>query len=90
VRTVFLVLGIWLLINVIFVLVTAPELKQGTRRSPQFSGTSKEAYPFDGEERTSLRFIIISITMGALFSLSPPMADAAAAITRSFKRTPAE
>ena len=85
-RIVLLILGIWVLINVLFVVVMVPKVKRrypGARRS---SGANKEAYPFDGEERASLRFIIIAVATGAFFSLSPPIADAAAAIRRAFSR----
>jgi hypothetical protein len=88
VRTLFFILGIWVLMNFLFVVVMATKLQQRSLRMPRSYGTSKDAYPFDGEETAPLRFIIISIAMVALFALSPPMADAAAAISRTFGMGP--
>jgi hypothetical protein len=89
VRIVLLILGIWLLINVLFVVVVAPAVRRkyqtAARRS---SDPNREAYPFDGEQRLSLRFIIISVAMTTLFSLSPPITGAAAAVRRAFRKRP--
>jgi hypothetical protein len=86
VRTVLLVLGIWVLINVLFVVIMMPRRKQKNQGAPQASGSNKEAYPFHAEEKTSLGFMIISAAMVAVFALSPPIADAATAIKRAFRK----
>jgi len=86
VRIVLLILGIWLLINVLFVVVVAPTVRRkyqtAARRSPDPNN------PFDGEQRLSLRFIIVSVAMTTLFSLSPPITGAAAAVRRAFRKRP--
>jgi hypothetical protein len=52
---------------------------------------SKEAYPFNEEEKTSLSFIIVSVATGTFFVLAAPMAEAADAVGRALsKRPPAE
>ena len=83
-HTVLLILGVWLLINVLFVVVMAPIVK----RKYQSSEANKEIYPFNGRDRTSLKFTIISVALATLFSLSPPIVDALAAVRRAFRRQP--
>ena len=96
-RPILIILGIWLLINVLFVVVMALR-KPRTHDGPRFSDAghapvtiNKEAYPFNEEEKTSLSFIIVSVAMGAFFVLAAPIAQAADAISRaSRERRPAE
>jgi hypothetical protein len=97
-RTVLIIFGIWLLLNVLFVVLMEPPRKprkQNVARSLDGGYAPvtirKEAYPFNEEEKTSLSFIIVSVAMGAFFVLALPIAKAADAIGRAFrKRPPAE
>ncbi|MFB9264517.1 hypothetical protein ACFFWD_15280 [Bradyrhizobium erythrophlei] len=92
-RTLFIILGIWLLLNVLFVVVMSPPRKP---RRPEPAGQpgrglapqpiDKNAYPYDGDEKLSLRHIIISVGMGAFFVLSPFLLEAIEATKRFFKR----
>jgi type II secretory pathway component PulM len=91
VRTLLLVLGIWLLINVLFVVIMLPPRKP---RKPDQHGTGTLAparvdngYPFEEqEEKLLLRHVVISIAMGAFFSLAPPLMEAIDSIKRSFRK----
>jgi hypothetical protein len=98
VRTFLIILGIWLLINILFVVVMEPPRKPRKHDAPGPPGAgyapvtiNKEAYPFDEEKKTSLSFTIVSVAMGAFFVLALPIAKIADAIGRAFrKRPPAE
>ncbi|WP_426413835.1 phosphonate metabolism protein PhnM [Bradyrhizobium ganzhouense] len=81
-RTLLVILGIWLLINVLFVVIMIPPRKP--RKSGQSRSSSglapvpigQNAYAYDEDEKVSLRHTIIAIAMGALFSLTPPLLQA--------------
>ena len=91
-RTILILLAIWLLLNVLFVVIVMPP------RQPRKSGGSpsdgslapvpidKGGYPYEAEEQPSLRHVIISVAMGAFFVLVPPLLDAVSAIRRFFTR----
>ena len=83
-RTILVILGVWLLINVLFVVVMAPIAR---RKYPPIEA-DKEISPFNGSDRTSLKFTIISVAMMTLFSLSPAITDAVATVRRAFGRQP--
>lgn len=94
-RIVLLVLGIWLLINILFVVLMSPPRRPRKlpNRQPSDSGPapvliSKEAYPFDAEEKTSLQFTIVSVAMVVLFSLSPLIVETVDSIKRVFRKRP--
>jgi hypothetical protein len=94
-NTVLLILGIWLLLNVLFVVVMAPSRKPRKADAPLTSDTSfapakinKEANPRQEEEEISIRHVIISVGMGAFFALSLPIAEAIDSIKRALKRKP--
>ena len=86
--TFLVILGIWLLINVLFVVIMMPPRKP--RRSDQPRPSSglapvvigQNAYAYDEDEKISLRHTIIAIAMGALFSLTPPLLQAVDDIKR--------
>ena len=90
-RTFLIVLGIWLLINVLFVVIMMPPRKP-RKTDPQSSAglapvaIEPNAYPFDEDEKVSLRHTIIAIAMGALFSLTPPMLEVADDIKRLIRK----
>lgn len=87
-RTILVILGIWLLINVLFVVIMIPPRKPRKSNQPRSSSglapvpVGKNAYAFDEDEKVSLRHTIIAIAMGALFSLTPPLLQAADDIKR--------
>lgn len=91
-RTFVIILGIWLLINVLFVIVMMPPRKPQKADHPRSSAglapatIEPNAYPFDEDERVSLRHTIIAIAMGALFSLTPPLLQAVDDIKRLVSR----
>ncbi|WP_439374583.1 hypothetical protein [Bradyrhizobium sp. DASA03120] len=82
-RTLFIILGIWLLINVLFVLVMIPPRKP---RTANVAGRSHDATPVAAgmnygaaetqDESVSLRHVVIAIALGAFFSLTPPLLEA--------------
>ncbi|MCS3502658.1 putative secreted protein [Bradyrhizobium japonicum] len=87
-RTILIVLGIWLLINVLFVVIMLPPRKPG----PQDAGTlaparvDQNGYPFEEQEKVLLRHVVISIAMGTFFSLAPPLMEAIDSIKRYIGR----
>ena len=87
-QTFLIILGVWLLINVLFVVIMIPPRKP---RKPDHASSSiglapahieRNAYAFEDEEKISLRHTIIAIAMGALFSLTPPLLEAVDDIKR--------
>ena len=86
-RTILIVLGIWLLINVLFVVIRLPPRKP-RKPDPQEAGTlapariDQNGYPFEEQEKVLLRHVVISIAMGTFFSLAPPLMEAIDAIKR--------
>jgi hypothetical protein len=86
-RTILIVLGIWLLINVLFVVIMLPPRKP-RKPDPQEAGTlapariDQNGYPFEEQEKVLLRHVVISIAMGTFFSLAPPLMEAIDAIKR--------
>nr|WP_249129372.1 MULTISPECIES: hypothetical protein [Bradyrhizobium] len=78
-------LGAWLLINVLFVVVMIPPRKP---RRPRQTGAlapvsiDQNGYPFEEQEKLLLRHVIISIAMGAFFSLAPPLIEAVESVKR--------
>jgi len=95
VRTVLIILGIWLLLNVLFVVVMAPQRRPRKYDGPRTSDSTfapatidREAHRYDTEEKTSLSFIIISVAMGAFFVLAAPIAEAFDALKKAFKTKP--
>lgn len=91
-RTFLVIIGIWLLINVLFVVIMMPPRKpRKPERSRSAAGlapaaVARNAYPFDEDEKVSLRHTIIAIGMGALFSLTPPLLAAADDIKRLVRK----
>lgn len=87
-RTLLVILGIWLLINVLFVVIMIPPRKPRKSDQPRSSSglapvpIGQNAYAFDEDEKVSLRHTIIAIAMGALFSLTPPLLQAVDDIKR--------
>lgn len=81
-QTVLVILGIWLLINVLFVVIMMPPRKPRKPHQPRSSSTlapipiGRNAYAVDEDEKTSVRDTIIAIAMGTLFSLTPPLLEA--------------
>lgn len=87
-RTVLIILAIWLLINVLFVIVMIPPRK--SRKLDRQASGNGYLVPIDGDaqprgdEDFKLRHVIIAIAMGALFSLTPPLLEAFDAIKGFF------
>jgi hypothetical protein len=85
------VLGIWLLINVLFVVIMMPPRKPRKPASPDSGALApvrieQNGYPFEEQEKFLLRHVIISIAMGTFFSLAPPLMEAIDSIKRLFKK----
>jgi len=95
VRTVLIILGIWLLLNVLFVVVMTPPCRPRKYDGPRSSDANlapaaidQEAHRHDAEEKTSLSFIIISVAMGAFFVLAAPISEAVDALKGAFRKKP--
>jgi hypothetical protein len=95
VRTVLIILGIWLLLNVLFVVVMTPPRRPRKYDGPRSSDANlapaaidQEAHRHDAEEKTSLSFIIISVAMGAFFVLAAPISEAVDALKGAFRKKP--
>jgi hypothetical protein len=86
--TFLVILGIWLLINVLFVVIMIPPRKPRKSDRPRSSSglapvpIGRKVYAYDEDERVSLRHTIIAIAMAALFSLTPPLLEAVDGIKR--------
>jgi CDP-diglyceride synthetase len=91
VRTILIVLGVWILINVLFVVIMIPPRKP-RKPDPRQTGTlapvpiDKNGYPFEDQEKLPLRHVIISIGMGTFFSLTAPLIEAVESIKRHFRK----
>ena len=90
-QTILIVLGVWILINVLFVVIMIPPRKPRRPDSRQ-TGTlapvpiDQNGYPFEEQEKLLLRHVVISIAIGALFSLAPPLIEAVESIKRVIRR----
>ncbi|UPK39984.1 hypothetical protein IVB18_23810 [Bradyrhizobium sp. 186] len=90
-RTTLIVLGIWLLINVLFVVIMLPPRKP-RRPDPHDTGTlapvriDHNGYPFEEQEKFLLRHVIISIAIGTFFSLAPPLMEAIDSVKRVIRK----
>jgi hypothetical protein len=91
-QTFLVVLSIWLLINVLFAVIMMPPRKPQKPDRPRSQeglapiAIEGNAYPFDEDDKVSLRHTIIAIAMGALFSLTPPLLQAADDIKRLVRK----
>jgi hypothetical protein len=91
VRTILILLGVWILINVLFVVIMIPPRKPRKSDSRQ-TGTlapvriEQNGYPYEEQEKLLLRHVIISIAMGAFFSLTPPLIDAFDSVKRLIRK----
>lgn len=87
-RTILVILGIWLLINVLFVVIMIRPRKPRKSHQPRSASRlapvpmGQNAYAYDEDEKVSLRHTIIAIAMGTLFSLTPPLLEAVDGIKR--------
>ncbi|MBB4369429.1 membrane associated rhomboid family serine protease [Bradyrhizobium sp. cir1] len=85
-RALLIILGIWLLINVLFVVVMIPPRKPRTANVAGRSGDSTVAAGMNSgttetrDESVLLRHVVIAIALGAFFSLTPPLLEAYDAI----------
>ncbi|MCA6125504.1 hypothetical protein J6500_26935 [Bradyrhizobium sp. WSM 1704] len=89
-RTILILLAIWLLLNVLFVLIVMPPLRPRKSGGNPSDGTlapapiDKGSYAYEAEEQPSLRHIIVSVAMGTFFVLVPPLLEALSALKRLF------
>lgn len=87
-RTILVILGIWLLINVLFVVIMIRPRKPRKSHQPRSASglapvpIGQNAYAYDEDEKVSLRHTVIAIAMGTLFSLTPPLLEAVDGIKR--------
>jgi hypothetical protein len=95
-RTALIILGLWLLLNVLFVVAMVPPRKPRKHGAPGAADAKlapvtidKEAHPFEAEEeKSSLGLIIMSFGMGAFFVLVPPITEALDALKNFFRKKP--
>ena len=90
-RTLLIVLGIWLLINVLFVVIMLPPRKlRGS--NPRETGAlvpvriDQNSHPFEEQERLLLSHVLISIAMGTFLSLAPPLIEAIDSVKRFVRK----
>jgi hypothetical protein len=86
VRTLLIVLGIWLLINALFVVLLLPPRKSRPRPTGALAPVriDQSGHPFEEPEPILLRHVIISIAIGTFFSLTPPFIEAIESVKRFF------
>ena len=82
-RTILIILGAWLLINVLAVVVLIAPRK---RRAPNFRLPVRADAPPADDPPLSLRHVIIAVALGAFFSLTLPLLEAYDALRRGFLR----
>ena len=92
-RILLTVLGIWLLINVLFVIVMLPPRKPRRRSKSDPREGQLATAPIDRDGASagddpppSLRHVIIAIALGALFSLTPPLLEGYDALSRRLRQ----
>nr|WP_249803430.1 hypothetical protein [Bradyrhizobium sp. 21] len=79
------------MINVLFVVIMIPPRKP-RKPDPRQTGAlapvpiDRNSYPFEEQEQLLLRHVIISIAMGAFFSLAPPLIEAVESIKRLIRK----
>jgi len=89
VRTILILLGVWILINVLFVVIMIPPRKP-RKPDPAQTGAlapvpvNRNGYPFEEQEKLLLRHVIVAIAMGAFLSLTPPLIEAVESVKRFF------
>ncbi|MET4294127.1 hypothetical protein ABIB06_004609 [Bradyrhizobium sp. LB8.2] len=89
-RTILIVLGAWILINALIVLIMIPPRKP-RKSGPRQTGAlapvpiDQNGYPFEKQEKP-LRHVIVSIAMGAFFSLAPPLIEAVDSVKRFIRK----
>ncbi|WP_245329146.1 hypothetical protein [Bradyrhizobium centrolobii] len=82
--------GVWILINVLFVVVMLPPRKP-RKSDPGEPGllapvrVDQNTHPLEEQDKTLFRHVIISIALGAFFSLAPLLMEAIDSI-KSFIR----
>jgi hypothetical protein len=89
-RAALIILGMWSLLNILFVVVMIPPRKSRKHSAPSATMApatiNKNAYPFEAEEeKSSLGLILISVGMGACFVLAPLIAEASDGIKNVFR-----
>lgn len=90
-QTVLTIIGIWLLINALFVVVMIPPRKPRAEDPPRssmgptFATLERHTHRFEEEEKVSIHHTIIALGMGVLFSLTPPLIEALDDIKRLIK-----
>ncbi|WP_314950726.1 hypothetical protein [Bradyrhizobium cosmicum] len=90
-RTILILVGIWILINVLFVVIMFPP-RRPRKSDPRRTGTlaavriKQNGYPYEQQEKLLLRHVIIAIAMGAFFSLTPPLIEAMDSIKRLIRK----
>lgn len=86
-----ILLSVWVLINVLFVVIMIRPRKP-RKSGPRDSGTlapvriDRNGYPLEEQEKLLLRHVIISIAIGAFFSLAPPLIEAIESIKRAIRK----
>ncbi|MBR0858210.1 hypothetical protein [Bradyrhizobium liaoningense] len=81
-RTLLIILGIWLLLNILFVIVMIPPRKPRPSSIDRRTGSlapvpaHRDDTTPDQDPPVSLRHVIIAIALGAFFSLTPPLLEA--------------
>lgn len=91
-QTFLTIIGIWLLINVLFIVVMIPPRKPRAKDPPRTSMRPSLArlehhtpHFEEEEEKGAIRHTIIALAMGVLFSLTPPLIEAIDNIKRLIK-----
>lgn len=86
------VVGVWFLINVLFVVLMMPPIRPRkelglSRFSPDLTrAPAEQSHHHVDEEEFSLRHTIIAVAMGVFFSLTPPLVEALDDIKRMIKK----
>ncbi|OKO87708.1 hypothetical protein AC629_12860 [Bradyrhizobium sp. NAS80.1] len=87
-KTFLMIVGMWLLINVLFVVVMTPPRKAGKSNLAGLASApaNQNSDHFADEDKVSIRHTIIAVALSAFFSLTPPLIEAAESIRQMIKK----
>lgn len=91
-RTTLIILGIWLLLNILFVVIVIPARKPKKQIGPGslLAPVTIEQRPVasDHEEKIPISLVIMSLGIGVLLVFSPPIIKVMDDIKRIFRKQP--
>ncbi|OAF12821.1 hypothetical protein [Bradyrhizobium neotropicale] len=86
-KTFLIIVGMWLLINALFVVVMTPPRKAGKSNPAGLASAPADQNSDQADEdKVSIRYTIIAVALSAFYSLTPPLIEAAGSIRQMIKK----